>query len=418
MLSTKVYQFQYDLGIQNISNENVNYDIFFNLDRNYVKENGNMEYLIRIYQTGKLLDSNTNQAYHPPLHHYISAGVMRICDLFGASNEFKLESAEFPAFVYSILIMVVVYQITKELNFKDTTKILVMLMVALNPLLIYLSKLINNDPLVTLFIIASVLYLIRWYKNPNMKWTCLLALSIGLGASTKTSIVVMFAPLIVTYIMKLYMSVDDSKLVKKIILYGIVFSIISLPLVLWYPIRNAIKFNQPPFGVLSASSELAVEKTDFVNRWLINSEIFANKLELKASNVISYAINSSIIFIMNADFLANWLVHLMRILSIALIAIAIISIIKNSDKNFLNIILITTVIIWFLSFIGFNMSLPYSCTMHSRYIVIVMVIGMLYIAKLFEQTNKKWLKNTINVLVVLYSLGTVGIFTQILTSLI
>jgi hypothetical protein len=47
-----------------------------------------------------------------------------------------------------------------------------------------------------------------------------------------------------------------------------------------------------------------------------------------------------------------------------------------------------------------------------------MVIGMLYIAKLFEQTNKKWLKNTINVLVVLYSLGTVGIFTHILTSLI
>ena len=121
MLSAKVYQVQYDLGIQNIE-YNFNYDNFFNLDREYVKENGNIEYLIRIYQTGKLLETNTNQGYHPPLHHYINAGVMRLFDLFGASNELKLEAAEIPAFIYSVLLMIVIYEITKELKLKDITK--------------------------------------------------------------------------------------------------------------------------------------------------------------------------------------------------------------------------------------------------------------------------------------------------------
>ena len=65
--------------------------------------------------------------------------------------------------------MMVIYQITKELKLKDVTKILVMLMVALNPLLIYMSRLINNDMLVTLCVFICLLYLIKWYKNIKRK---------------------------------------------------------------------------------------------------------------------------------------------------------------------------------------------------------------------------------------------------------
>lgn len=413
MLSAKVYQIQYDLGVQNIEGD-FNYDNFFNLDRKYVKENGNIEYLIRIYQTGQLLETNTNQGYHPPLHHYISAGVMRICDLFGASNEVKLEAAEIPAFIYSILLMIVIYQITKELKLKDITKILVMLMVALNPLLIYMSRLINNDMLVTLCVFICLLYLLKWYKNPTLKSTCILALSVGLGASSKTSIMVMFLPLVVTYFVKFFKSAEDLKLIKKILIYGLIFSVIALPLVFWYQIRNAMKFGQPFFGVVTANPEFAVANNDFVNRWLINSEIFATKLELSASNVISYVINSSIIFMIDTEFLSNIFLNFMRIINISLIIISLISLIKNVKKDFVDLILVTTYVAWLISFIGFNISLPYSCTMHSRYIVAVIVIGMFYIAKLYENTDKKWLKNLINVLVVLNSLGTVGIFTSIM----
>ena len=339
---------------------------------------------------------------------------MRICDLFGASNEIKLEAAEIPAFVYSILLMMVIYQITKELKLKDVTKILVMLMVALNPLLIYMSRLINNDMLVTLCVFICLLYLIKWYKNPTLKSTCILALSVGLGASSKTSIMVMFLPLVVTYFVKFFKSAEDFKLVKRILMYGLIFSVIAFPLVFWYQIRNAMKFGQPLFGVVTANPEFAVRNNDFANRWLINSELFSSRLELSASNVISYVINSSIIFMVDTEFLSNIFLNFIRIINISLIIISLISLIKNIKKGFINGILVITYVAWIISFIGFNISLPYSCTMHSRYIVSVIIIGMLYIAKLYENTDKKWLKNLINILVVLYSLGTIAIFSSIM----
>lgn len=413
MLDTKIYQIQYDIGLDNMSAD-INYDKFFELDRKYVKENGNMEYLIRIYQTGKMLETNTNQGYHPPLHHYIAAGVMRICDFFGASNKFKLESAEFPAFVYSIFIILIIYRITKELELKDKSTILVMTFVSFNPLLIFLSRHINNDPLVTLCICISVLYLIKWYKSPSISNTIGLALAIGLGASSKISIVVMILPALITYLVKMNEVIDNFDFVKKILLYGLIFGIIATPLIFWYPIRNAIKFEQPPFGIAAASKEFTIQHTDFVNRWLINGEIFANKLELNASNVWCYVINSSIIFMLDVAFLPNIIVNISRIVVILLILISIVGMIRYFRENYLYKMLFITFITWLISFISFNISLPYSCTMHSRYIVIMYLIGMLFIGKLYEKTNKKWIKILINILTVLYVLETLVTFGIIL----
>ncbi len=414
MLDTKIYQIQYDIGLENMSSD-INYDKFFELDRKYVKENGNMEYLIRIYQTGKMLETNTNQGYHPPLHHYIAAGVMRICDLFGASNEFKLEAAEFPAFVYSILIIFIMYRITKELELKDNATILVMIFVAFNPLLIFLSRHINNDPLVTLCICASVLYLIKWYKTPNMKNTIGLSLAIGLGASSKISIVVMVLPALITYLVKMNDVIDDFNEVKKILIYGLVFGVIATPLVFWYPIRNAIKFEQPPFGIAAASKEFTIQHTDFVNRWLINNEFFANKLELNASNVWCYVINSAVIFMLDVAFLPNIVLNISRVVVVFLIIIALIGMIKHFRENYLYKMLFITFITWLVSFISFNISLPYSCTMHSRYITIMYLIGMLFIGKFYETTDKKWIKILISGLTILYVLETIVTFGRIFT---
>ncbi|MFM9587508.1 hypothetical protein, partial [Streptomyces caniscabiei] len=67
MLEAKVYQLQYDLGIEQETVNDLTYDDIMEIDRKHIKENGNLEYLVRIYQTGRLLESNSNQGYHPPL---------------------------------------------------------------------------------------------------------------------------------------------------------------------------------------------------------------------------------------------------------------------------------------------------------------------------------------------------------------
>ena len=67
-------------------------------------------------------------------------------------------------------------------------------------------------------------------KKPSYLKTVILALVIGLGGMTKASTVVMVIPLLFTYMKKLSESIEDSKLVKEILLEGVIFSLISLPL--------------------------------------------------------------------------------------------------------------------------------------------------------------------------------------------
>ena len=289
-----------------------------------------------------------------------------------------------------------------------------MTLAAFNPLMIYLSRLINNDALVTLCTLASILVLIKWYKAPSMKLTVILALIIGAGASTKVSIVVMALPLLVTYLKKMSEEIEDIEFVKKILKYGVVFTVITIPLVFWYPLRNAIKFGQPPFGVAEALPTFAVKQKDFINRWLINDEFFARSLSYNASNVWAYVINSSILFSVGTAFLSNFTLSAMRIMTVAFAIIFIAGMIKFFKENTLYKILVTTFIAWFVSFIFFNISLPYSCTMHSRYIVVLFVLGMIFTGKYYESTEDKNLKKLITVLSVLYSIGTVAIFAKIL----
>ena len=166
MLKMKINELQYDIGIKSGFTDEF-YDKFFKYDRKTLKVNGHLEYILRIYETGKLLETNTNQGYHPPLNHIISANFMRILDLFNASNKFKIEALEFPPFVYSIFILIVSYKIMKELGMKENEIIIPFSLIAFHPVMIYMSRMINNDELVTLFSLLSILYLIKWYKNPK-----------------------------------------------------------------------------------------------------------------------------------------------------------------------------------------------------------------------------------------------------------
>lgn len=420
MLVVNIDKFQYDIGIQTGFNEDY-YDKFFELDRTALKENGHLEYILKIYSNGALLDSNTNQAYHPPLNHIISATFLRMLDLFGVSNKFKIEALEFPPLIYSILILIVVFKIMQKIGLSKKQIILPFSIIVFHPIFIYMSRLINNDQLVTLFTLISILYLLKWYENPSHKNTIMLAFSIGLGAMTKTSIIVMVIPLIFTYLKRLNEYLEDSSLVKKIILEGLLFAIISLPMVFWYPIRNAIKFEQPLFSIRHAFETLKVANTDFSSRWIINREIFDNSLLLNASNVWSYVINSSIIFIMDSEFIPVFVTLILKILSILFILISIISIVKEtykSENKKLLYILIVTYLSWIVGFIYFNISLPYSCTMHVRYVLVAMIIGIIYIGILYNNLKNTTFKYLLKMLIILFEVISILMFIYIIINFI
>ena len=65
-----------------------------------------------------------------------------------------------------------------------------------------MSGFINNDTLLTLFIVINLYCLIKWYENSNWKNAILVALTIGLGMNVKTSMIVMILPAAIVYLKK------------------------------------------------------------------------------------------------------------------------------------------------------------------------------------------------------------------------
>ena len=342
---------------------------------------------------------------------------MKCISLFTTNNRILIESLEFLSIIYSVLTIIIVYKIMKEIGFDDKQTILPIILLTFHPLFIFLSRLVNTDGLVNLLMLISVLYLIKWYKNPTYKNISILAISIGLAGMTKTSVLVMAIPIIFVYMKKVIKEADNFKLLKTIIFQGLILVVITLPMIFWYQFRNYYKFNQPFFGIVEALDILKVKNNSFGARWILNQEFFNEILEKQASNVWANLIISSINFSIDFDAIPFAISMMLRGMSLIFIIISIISIIKNfkneENKDLLSILLVTY-ISWIFGYIYFNYSLPYSCTIHARYIVIAIIIGIIYIGILFNNSKKFYVRGYIYGLVICFSFVSIAMFIYLM----
>lgn len=417
--SFPINRFQYDIGIEELFNPNdsQNYEALMGFDRNYLVEGGHLEYILTIYKMGHLPESNINQMYHPPLSQFLFAEFLKIESIFTDNSKFLLESLEFLTIVYSMLIIYVSYKIMKEIGFEDKDTIFPLLLLTFHPLFIYLARLVNTDGLVSVLILISVLYLIKWYKKPSYKNVIILGLAIGFGAMTKTSIIIMAVPLIFVYMKKIIESAGKDEPLKDIIIQGVLFSFITLPMVFWYPIRNYNKFGQAFFGIIEALDSLAITDSSFLGRWVLNHEFFNATLEPHASNVFSNLIISTINFAINSAAIPVLLYMPLRGISLVLITISILGMLrftlKNENKSLLWI-LIVTYCTWIFGYIYFNVLMPYSCTMHARYVITAIVIGIIYIGILLKNTNSKPEKNFVQALTMIFIIISIVMFIYLI----
>lgn len=384
-------------------------------DVDYIEDEGHLGYIYRIYETGKLPDTNSHQFYHPPLFHYIGAGWLRVTDFFNIDQEKAIEGIQILTATFSSLIMLVVYEINKEIKIKDIYKILILAMIAFHPTFIILAGSINNDVLVILFMFIMILYMIKWNKNPNIKNTIILALATGLGVMTKISAGIMAIPIMYTFIRQYIKECKENKKILnwKFINKMVIFGLISLPIGLWHPIRNLVLFNQQIGGVLVPPDWLDVSKYSLASRLSLVSVrelIQENYAALPGDyNIFAYIVKTSIFgewSYENIDLFAM----LFKFLNLSLIVISVIlsimCIVKNKKDNENNYFINLLAIIWIiniLSYYGFNIQYPFICTMDFRYMVPTIYTGIALICIALEQfiRNEK-IKTIIENLIIIF----------------
>ena len=77
-------------------------------------------------------------------------------------------------------------------------------------------------------------------------------------------------------------------------------------------------------------------------------------------------------------------------------------------------LLITTFISWLIFYFILNFQMPFTCSMHSRYMVVPISIAILFIAKGLLKEEDKFIKTQVYASTILFSLMSMGIFLFII----
>lgn len=383
-------------------------------------QEGHLAYIYTIFKTHRLPTTIGWQFYHPPLWHLISALWLEINNLFNVQLETSLEGIQLISSLFSVLIILIGNKICLKLKIKDRYRYLINSMLAIHPTLILFSGSINNDCLLLFMEALVILLLINWNESPTTKNIVYLAIATGLCVLTKANGAIMAIPILYIFIKKFITKICKNKkqrkknivsYIKNIFLFGI----ISLPIGLWYQVRNLIKFAN--IKIPEPGMELYNGEYSIVERFFsINiKELFTFGNTTVDYNLPSFIIKSSVWGEYDFENFKT-LSHILLIINTILIIIATIFIIsylfkkkKNDTMNILIVTWITSIIMMYI----FNYKYPFGCSMDFRYIAICLLPGIIIIGYTLNNLKSKKLKLLIEGLSYLFVIASLALIVSI-----
>lgn len=205
--------------------------------------------------------------FQPPLHHAISAAWMWLGIRLKIAERRLYENVQVLPLCYMLIMTLIIYNICKELKMTTKATFVTMLAVSFHPIYILLSGSINNDALALVLSAGAVYAALKWYRKPTFLKIFLLAVLIGLSMMAKLSSALVAPGIGVMMLYRIYTDVKSKKTgLVQYILQLALFAVTVVPLGLWWPVRNLVKWGMPVNYIPEVGDQLV--KTDFVSRVL------------------------------------------------------------------------------------------------------------------------------------------------------
>ena len=240
---------------------------------------GHLGYIFYLFTQKGLPDFDPREVYqffHPPLHHILSALWMGLVSLFTDNRNVWIEWLQVLPFVYSVLILLVIWQICREFKLQGKALCVVMAIAAFHPSLIFMAGSINNDCLSLLFQFLTIWLTLRWYKDRSYKNILGIALSISLGMLTKLSVGMFAIPVGFLFIYVFVTEWKEGFPVKRFWQY-VTFGVVCVPIGLSWAVRCLLRFGMP----LTYVNHLPKESWQYVGNYSLMERFFIpNPIEL------------------------------------------------------------------------------------------------------------------------------------------
>lgn len=370
------------------------YDKVLDIDNYTDEDHGHFYYILYIFKNHKLGEDTSGQMYHPPVHYILTATWLSFLDKLPLNSMQKVEGIQYIGLIYFIISLVFIFKLLDKIELKNRSKLLIIFLYCFFPKFLQMVTYITNDYLVFVLQLWCILALIKWNENPNYKNIISMAFIFGLGNLTKYNNVVMAFPIGICFLYKLIKDMKDFNKTMTMFPKIIIFGVISLFLTISYMVRCIII--NGTYEIARPFDELYIGG-NIINQWgiYLNGIITFNEIFYK---------NVWIGFLYTALVNKYEMRLIVGIMNLFLILYNFIYIIKyNKDEKNQNMKLLNfTFIVYFISYILYNIKLPYICTYNSRYILICLFLSNIYVGKVFDKIENKKIYNLYSLSIIMF----------------
>ena len=228
---------------------------------------GHAAYLLKLIEKNQLPETNMIQFYQQPFFYLVGAGVSKIVNgLLRSESPYNyVDAAKLVSCFASCATIFVTERLCEILNIREKGKVIAVAIVAFLPSFYLIGGRVNCDAFALYFMALAIYYTILWTKDMSWKNTILLAVIYGLGVMTKIPALATAGVFLWKFIIEIRKKKGWALLIKYFVFGGI-----SLPLGLWYSLRNYHLFGQKLSYVLmqDENSTLYCGNHSYVQRFL------------------------------------------------------------------------------------------------------------------------------------------------------
>ena len=211
------------------------------------------DYIMYIYENWALPDGDVRdlgQLYHPPLHYVLSAVFFKLNSVIFPGRAGVIDSLKTLPFIWSNGLVLFSLKIMRHFRLKGSALVIALGFVCFHPQTVFLAIQVNNDALALMLFAASVYLALKWYEKPELTTILFTALAIGCAMMTKLSMGFAAFPVGFLFLVRLIKAsgekagkagVKAGELIKQFAFFGL----LSVPLGLWFPIKNLIEHGTP-----------------------------------------------------------------------------------------------------------------------------------------------------------------------------
>lgn len=362
---------------------------------------GQAAFIEYFYEKIRLIDFDPRQYwgfFQPPLHHMIAGIWLRIMNIICPNYDWACDNVQLLTLFYSVMVPFISLKLYKSLYDKkgtsdDKALIFAVCFVAFHPCFILLSGSINNDILCILLQILAMYFFLK--DDAKIVNIILAAIFLGLSMMTKLSGILVAPAIGMVMLYRLFSlhKIDNKKdrmnsYVNHIKSY-LIFAMISIPLGIWSPVRNLIKFDVP-LNYTPEVGEPLTGTTLFMRLFDLKTPtaftcMIGNGNEYDEYNIFLGMIKTSLVgeydfSMIRGATTAAWILLISGVLLGIWLFIRFVGyIFDKSNELVLRLFFGTYVITTLLFYVNLCFSIPNFSSMDFRYIAHLIVLGGVFI---------------------------------------